>query len=135
MPAEGRLAPQAKVGVNARRGLSEEDERDIAKPLTTRRGLAYTYLVHCYKKHRAKSGQARINLLIIVFFQQRVLLLLEYTHFGARRDRLFRCTARCRPNPSTSVAERWDVTDVLLERFAAIQETSLQVRSLYLRNL
>ncbi|MDD9322337.1 hypothetical protein M0O54_19900, partial [Acinetobacter lactucae] len=46
MPAEGRLAPQAKVGVNARRGLSEEDERDIAKPLTTRRGLAYTYLVN-----------------------------------------------------------------------------------------
>ena len=45
MPAEGRLAPQAKVGVNARRGLSEEDERDIAKPLTTRRGLAYTYLI------------------------------------------------------------------------------------------
>ena len=45
MPAEGRLTPQAKVGVNARRGLSEEDERDIAKPLTTRRGLAYTYLV------------------------------------------------------------------------------------------
>ena len=45
MPAEGRLAPQAKVGVNARRGLSEEDEREIAKPLTTRRGLAYTYLV------------------------------------------------------------------------------------------
>ena len=46
MPAEGRLAPQAKVGVNARRELSEEDERDIAKPLTTRRGLAYTYLVY-----------------------------------------------------------------------------------------
>ena len=38
MLAEGSLAPQAKVGVNARRGLSEEDERDIAKPLTTRRG-------------------------------------------------------------------------------------------------
>ena len=49
MPAEGRLAPQAKVGVNARRGLSEEDERDIAKPLTTRRGLAYTYLVKYLK--------------------------------------------------------------------------------------
>ena len=42
MPAEGRLAPPAKVGVNARRGLSEEDERDIAKALTTRRGRAYT---------------------------------------------------------------------------------------------
>ena len=26
--------------------MSEEDERDIAKPLTTRRGLAYTYLVN-----------------------------------------------------------------------------------------
>ena len=57
MPAEGRLAPQAKVGVNARRGLSEEDERDIAKPLTTRRGLAYTYLVDKDYKEIGGTGE------------------------------------------------------------------------------
>ena len=51
----GRLAPQAKEGVSARRGLSEEDERDIAKPLTTGRGLAYTYLVFYNNVGRAKN--------------------------------------------------------------------------------
>ena len=35
------------------------------------------HILHRYRKHRAKLGQALIILLIIAFFQQRVTLLLE----------------------------------------------------------